>query len=511
MEQKNNLNLKEASQGAEENKLTGSNKMDSMGITDRKDHIKQASVEKVKKKKKPRFVIFAVCGILAVLLLTYLGVAMYFQTHFFPNTTVNGQDCSYQEKADLTNALEGKELKYRLDVEEKEGVLIGAVGGADIDMSIDIEEDVQKLLDGQNIYLWPAAFFSRHNYQMDYSAAFNEEKAQKLVEGFEALRSEGRISPEDAYISDYSPQRKGYEIIPEKEGTVLDMDKVMELVLNAIREGNNKIILEEHDCYVRAMVTAQDTKLIQKAEILNRLTGTRITYDWNGSEVILDGDTINQWIIQEDQMPVIDKEAVADFVASMAKENDTYGRKRKFTTTLGQELSLPSGGFGWKTNRSQETEELTELISQGAVTEREPVYSSRGAAKGSNDIDDSFVEIDLSNQHLYLYDKGNLILESDFVSGKMSQSGSVTPPGVFGLTYKTTNAVLRGEDYETPVNYWMPFNGNIGMHDATWRRSFGGDIFLTNGSHGCINLPLAKAKEIYGYLSTGYPVICYYY
>ena len=78
-----------------------------------------------------------------------------------------------------------------------------------------------------------------------------------------------------------------------------------------------------------------------------------------------------------------------------------------------------------------------------------------------------------TNQHLYLFWEGEIVLESDFVSGDMTKSGRMTPPGVFGLTYKTRNAVLRGEDYETPVNYWMPFNGNIGMHDATWRSSFG--------------------------------------
>ena len=87
----------------------------------------------------------------------------------------------------------------------------------------------------------------------------------------------------------------------------------------------------------------------------------------------------------------------------------------------------------------------------------------------------------------------------------------VTPAGVFGISYKTTNAVLRGATYETPVNYWMPFYGNFGMHDATWRSEFGGDIYIANGSHGCVNLPLDAAATIYQHISAGFPVICYYY
>ena len=88
--------------------------------------------------------------------------------------------------------------------------------------------------------------------------------------------------------------------------------------------------------------------------------------------------------------------------------------------------------------------------------------------------------------------------------------GYDTPSGAYPLTYKQRNATLRGADYATPVSYWMPFNGNIGMHDATWRGSFGGSIYRTNGSHGCINLPKAAAKTIFENIEKGMPVLCYH-
>ena len=119
------------------------------------------------------------------------------------------------------------------------------------------------------------------------------------------------------------------------------------------------------------------------------------------------------------------------------------------------------------------------------------------------------MEIDLSSQHLYLYLNNELFFESDFVSGDVL-TGNTTPEGVFAIKYKRTEIVLRGDDYETPVQYWMPFNGNIGMHDATWRRNFGGTIYLTNGSHGCINLPYSAAETIYNNIYKGLPVVCYY-
>ena len=119
------------------------------------------------------------------------------------------------------------------------------------------------------------------------------------------------------------------------------------------------------------------------------------------------------------------------------------------------------------------------------------------------------MEINLTAQHLFFYKEGKLVVESDFVSGNESRGWS-TPAGAYPLTYKQRNATLKGQNYATPVSYWMPFNGGIGMHDAYWRSSFGGKIYKTNGSHGCINLPPAVAKTVYENISAGMPVLCYH-
>ena len=125
-----------------------------------------------------------------------------------------------------------------------------------------------------------------------------------------------------------------------------------------------------------------------------------------------------------------------------------------------------------------------------------------------NDFGDSYVEINLTAQHLFLYKKGKLVIESDFVSGNVSK-GNATPTGAYGITYTEKNATLRGENYETPVTYWMPFAGNVGMHDAYWRSAFGGSIYKTAGSHGCINLPPSVAKVVFENVSKNYPVLVY--
>lgn len=115
----------------------------------------------------------------------------------------------------------------------------------------------------------------------------------------------------------------------------------------------------------------------------------------------------------------------------------------------------------------------------------------------------------MSKQHLWLYKNKTLLAEGDIVTGNMSKNYS-TPAGTYRLTYKQKDATLKGTDYETPVSYWMPFNGNIGLHDATWRKTFGGSIYQKDGSHGCVNAPYNLAETVFNNIEAGTPVVCYY-
>ena len=127
----------------------------------------------------------------------------------------------------------------------------------------------------------------------------------------------------------------------------------------------------------------------------------------------------------------------------------------------------------------------------------------------------TYVEIDLTNQHVYMTKDGAVVWDAPCVTGNVSKNYT-TPPGIYSLTYKEEDRILRGPkkadgsyEYESHVDFWMPFNGGIGLHDANWRGSFGGTIYQTSGSHGCVNLPPDRAKILYGLVEKGMPVICY--
>lgn len=476
--------------------------------------------EEVSKRKiiSTLLVVLAV-SVIAFLAVFYIWKMNFYKTHFLPNTYVNGVACSELDAASVAEILKADVSEYALTVlgrnEQGEQTELGVIAAKDMGLKRkDDLAEVQELLEQQDERGWLLAVLSKqeHNLSVVHVTEFDEDALKKCVMQWEAFDEASMIAPVDAYISEYKEELKGCAIIPEVSGTQLDVDMAISSIEALILSGGDCIDLVEQNCYLSPSVLATDEKLIATWEKLNKWLGTSVTYDWNTFEVIVDGSVIESWIIIEDGKPVLDEEAVAAFVAKNASEYDTYGKSHKFITTLGVELTLPTGGFGWKTDREAVTQELISYIMEGTVTETKPIYSNTAPRHGMDDIGNSYVEADLSNQHLYLYYNGELVFETDFVSGAMNSTPDcISPAGIFDITYKTANRVLRGADYEQFVYYWMPFYGNYGMHDATWRWQFGGEIFKTDGSHGCLNLPLDSAAVIYNYIYTGYPVICYYY
>lgn len=117
----------------------------------------------------------------------------------------------------------------------------------------------------------------------------------------------------------------------------------------------------------------------------------------------------------------------------------------------------------------------------------------------------TYITVSISNQQLEYYQHGKLALSSPVVTGY----GGDTPYGTYSVLYKTTNARLVAADksYDTTVNYWMAFIGNShGFHDATWRHSFGGNIYTYNPTHGCVNMPYDAIESLYYMVEEGTPV-----
>ena len=313
-----------------------------------KEETKEETNDKTKKSKKGLWIGL---GILVVLLIAYGVGAFYYHSHFLYQTSVNDTDCSNLTAAEVAAIMDSQSQQYSLQIfgRDENGVQeeIGTVTAPEIGMNwVDTQGAAQKLLNIQNEFLWIEMLWSAQNYDMVQGVAYDADKLQEQLAQMPALQKKNMIEPEDAYISEYSEKTKSYEIVPETLGSTLDLDQVEDVVSAAIMEGATSVDLEEQGCYKTVRVTAEDTALVKACDTMNKWVSAQITYDWNGNKVVVDGDTIHEWIQVGDRDLQLDEEAVAEFVAEQAKEYDTYGKKRKFTTVQGIELNLPSGAYG---------------------------------------------------------------------------------------------------------------------------------------------------------------------
>ena len=439
--------------------------------------------------------------------LFYFKVSRQYETVFFPNTMINGVDASKKSveevKAFIASGIKG----YVLSIEEREGA-VEEIAGADIDLTAVFDGRLEQLLEEQESLQWIKYRKTLRAFEIDTMIQYDEEKLEKAVSGLACFGEDVVKEPENAYISDYVPGQ-GYLIAAEKEGTRLDFEKVKSGISQAVLNLEQKLSLEALDAYLTPQITAENPELVSRVQELNKYADISVTHVFGEERERLDGSAISGWLgTGEDGNIYVSSSAVTEYVKELASRYDTYTKAKSLKTSYGKTISITGGSYGWKIDQSAEADQLAQIIRSGESQVREPVYKQKAVGHGTSDYGSTYVEINLTAQHLYFYKEGKLMAESDFVSGNEAKGWS-TPAGSYSISYKQRNAVLKGENYATPVSYWMPFNGNIGLHDASWRSSFGGNIYKSGGSHGCINLPPSVARTIFENISSGVPVLCY--
>lgn len=461
--------------------------------------------EDMKNKKRKSVGFITVVGLTAVAAV-YAGFALFFQSHFCFGTTIDGISVGGRSVKGVESLIRKEIESYTLTLMEREDAA-ETINGSEIALKPVFDGEVAGLLAEQKGYAWIVTLFCGQEFELDKVVSYDTDALCELLDGLEVTEEKNQRAPVDATYSAYDRQ-DGYTLIPADYGTTIDNAKLLTAVLDAIASLEEELNLSDAGCYVEPEVGDDDETLLTLIDDLNVYVGTTIIYEFDEEKEVLDAETINTWLSDEDGKICVDEEAVLTYVKSLGKTYNTAYKPKELETSYGKTVTITNGFYGWRIDNEGEAAQIMEDLASGESITREPVYMQTANSHGENDYGDSYVEINLTAQHLFLYKDGELVIETDFVSGDVAK-GHSSPTGAFGITYTTKDAVLRGEDYATPVNYWMPFAGDVGMHDATWRRSFGSNIYKTNGSHGCINLPLSAAKTIYENVEKGYPVLVY--
>lgn len=459
------------------------------------------------KSAKKKILLIVICIVIAALVAAYLAVGIYFRDRFLPNTQINSIDCSGKTAAEVEEILKKEADGYTLTIKER-GDKEETINGSDIDVELDFGDSVNQIVEEQNSFAWPMAFKNPQKVKLEQVVTYDEAALSSAVAALECADESQMTESTNAALTEYQAGT-GYELTNAVFGTKLDTARLAEQIEESVKSLTTNLDLEAESYYEDPQYTEDSEEAQAMLAKANQYVNTTVTYTFGDSSEVLDGTTISGWLTIGDDLSVtLDQSKASEYVASLADTYNTYGKSKTLSTSYGSTVTVPGGNYGWKIDQDTTANALIGYLENGESYTGDVSYSQTAASHGSNDYGNTYVEINLTAQHLYFYKNGSLVVQSDFVSGNLSK-GYDTPSGAYKLAYKQRDKTLRGADYATPVSFWMPFNGGIGLHDATWRSSFGGTIYKTSGSHGCINLPYSVAQTIYNSISAGDAVLCY--
>lgn len=443
--------------------------------------------------------------IICAVVLIYLCTAIYFKNHFYFGSKINGINVSGMTVEEVESTFDSKFQSYSLTLEERNG-LTENISAEDVSLKYSSGGKVQEFKNNQSSLAWIFNIFRTKTTVITDLITFDESKLEKTLENLKGIKSNDVVSPKSASIA---YQDGEMVIVDEVQGNKINMDILKDKVKNAIINSIETINLNDEDCYEKPKYISTDNKVQETKDLVNKYIASSITYTFGNNSETLEGDVIGKWLgVDDDFNAIFNEDLVKKYVLSLANKYNTTNINREFKTSYGKTVTVPAGDYGYRIDIAKETQELIKNIKDGQTITKEPIYAQKAISRTGDDIGNTYVEVNLSKQHIFFYKNGSLVVESDVVTGNAS-TGTITPAGVYSLKYKEKDSTLKGEDYNTPVKYWMPFNGGIGFHDAWWRDAFGGTIYMTQGSHGCVNCPTEVAQAIFENIESGTPIICY--
>jgi len=309
----------------------------------------------------------------------------------------------------------------------------------------------------------------------------------------------------DAYFD------KKLNLVEEVQGDDVNFSTLLSEITTDITEGN-ELQYELSEYYNQPKVKSADTSIADAQSKIEKYKNMNITFTFGNKTEVIDGAMISKYLSYKDGELILKKKWITDYVRKLARKYNTYGKTRKFKTTKDGTIKIQGGIMGWWIDEDATVKKIKKLLNQQKSKTLEPVYRNVAAQHGKDDIGDTYAEVSLKRQKMWFYKNGKKKFECSVVTGLPTKERR-TVVGVHRVFAKEKDRYLGTiavQGYHTHVNYWMPFNWDgQGFHDATWRNKFGGNIYRTGGSHGCVNMPPSKAAELYNMISIGTPVVVY--
>lgn len=464
--------------------------------------------EKRNSRSRTRVGVIVLLGLLVVLVGGYAVRSTYYAQRFLPKTVVNGVkiDNLTVDEANKKITHELSESPFIIKVDNKNWKEIQR---KDLGWQNNYQTGLTEMQKKQNPFSWGMQLVSAADTEDVDGNTLDENKLNAVGE---AVRGEitqmntTRTATENATVTHTN---EGFEIVPEKQGTTIDVDAAVAAFKEAAKTGKQTINFTDY--LSKPTITKNDESLKKTMDKMNAIAKIKANYSINGQNFQIPTADINDWLIDDNGTLSLDQAKVTTYVSSLGEKYNTKTNSTEFNSTRRGKVSVPAGTYSWTINTPEEVTALTNQILEGKDFTRSPIVTGATTADKPL-VDKTYIEVDLQNQHMWYYKDGKVALETDIVSGKPT---SPTPPGVDYVWSKEKNKTLKGKnddgtDYASPVNFWMPIDWTgVGLHDSDWQPAYGGELWKTRGSHGCVNTPPDVMAKLFDMVEVGTPVLVF--
>lgn len=311
----------------------------------------------------------------------------------------------------------------------------------------------------------------------------------------------------------YNSSADCFQISEDSSGKTVDINSILPKLEPVILTLGTELSVTVNEEVVEASIKADSQEAKNALAKANSFLNISLTYSYtpDGKPTqyeTLTKDNIGALIsFSNDLSSYVSSNALRSYVNQMNTKYSVKGDAGQFKTSGGYYINLTVDYAGQPVDTDGLYDDIRYCLENGISGTRTAPYLDVIECEELA-FDGNYVEVNLSAQYLWVYRNGNCVVSTPIVSG-CAYYHNTTPTGVYSIYGKSTGVYLVGEGYSSYVNYWMPFLGGYGLHDASWRSSFGGDIYLYDGSHGCVNLPSGVAGSVFNNVSVGTKVILY--
>ena len=268
----------------------------------------------------------------SIFLVLYLGISIYFSTHFYFGSVINGINASGKTVEQLDKEISSKCETYTLELKERNGVK-EQIKAADIGLKYNAKDKIQVLKDSQNSFRWIHALFNPKASEIYGMVTYDEKLLKERFDKLSCFDSKKVIEPQNASFK-YSDT--GYVIVNEVMGNKVNSKPLYANIVNAILKGETTVNLETKNNYINPKYTSSSKEVINTKILLNKYIASKITYTFTGGKEVLDGSIIHNWLRVNENLAIsFDENKMKNYLSKLDNNYDTYGKERDFATSLG--------------------------------------------------------------------------------------------------------------------------------------------------------------------------------